>query len=113
MSDTKTTHGILSDMELVHRQLHCVRHLCKAVLEITEAKLMILPKMATDSGLGHHMIENDGAWTNWFMQQVGDMLNNMDAVDPEEDKKWDKTFQEAAARWDNLAAKRNEELKFK
>lgn len=100
--------GLLADMELVHRQLHCVQHLCKAVSELAAAKAQLLPRTALmGSGMGHHLIKMDGDWSNSFMQWVGDMLNNMDATDPEEDKHWAKTFEEAGERWKNLTAELN------
>lgn len=100
---------LLADMELVHRQLHCVKHLCKVVSELAEAKINLLPRTVIDQNgdLGHHLIKMDGSWSNWFMQEVGEMLNNMDAVDPEEDEKWDKTFKQAGARWKNLTDELN------
>jgi hypothetical protein len=101
------TSDLLADMELVHRQLHCVKHLCAVVTELAEAKIMMLPKSATMGEMGHHLIKMDGSWTNWFMQEVGEMLNNMDAVDPEKDKRWDSTFGQAHARWKNLTAELN------
>lgn len=106
-TDAIPSSDLLADMELVHRQLHCVKHLCEVVTELAEAKIMMLPKSATMGEMGHHLIKMDGSWTNWFMQEVGEMLNNMDAVDPEKDKRWDSTFEQATARWKNLTAELN------
>jgi len=98
---------LLADMELVHRQLHCVKHLCEVVTTLADAKIKMLPRFALDGDMGHHMMKMDGSWTNWFMQEVGEMLNNMDANDAEEDKRWYKTFEQASARWKNLTAELN------
>lgn len=99
--------GLLADMELVHRQLHCVKHLCAAVSELAEAKIKMLPKVTTDTELGHHLIKMDGGWTHSFMEWVGDMLNGMGAVDEVEDSRWRKTFEDAQKRWKNLTDELN------
>lgn len=101
------TKDLLSDLELVHRQLHCVKHLCDAVSGLADAQIRLLPKLAINPDFGHHMIKMQGSWSNAFMQWVGEMLNGMDAVDPDQDKRWDETFQQASKRWENLTEELN------
>lgn len=108
--EIKVGGGLLADMELVHRQLYCVKHLCEVVTELADMKIKMLPAMALDAGMGHHLIKMDGNWTNWFMQEIGEMLNNMGANDAEQDKKWDKTFEQASARWKHLTDELNGKL---
>lgn len=106
MSDTNNTR-LLEDMELVNRQLYCVKHLCSVVSDLAESNIRILTMMGANQAFGHHMIKRVGEWTNWFMQEVSEMLNNMDANDPEEDKRWKKTFEQAGERWKNLLDEMN------
>lgn len=92
---------LLADVELVQRQLHCVMYLSKQVSELADAMAKMLPRMALDGDMGHHLIKMQGDWSHRYMEWVGDMMNGMDAVSPE-DEKWDKTFADANARWKNL-----------
>jgi len=92
---------LLGDLELVHRQMQCVKHLCNAVSGLADGMILMLPKMATQGDMGHHLIKMQGDWAHRYMEWVGEMLNGMDANDPE-DKRWDKTFEDAQARWKNL-----------
>ncbi len=109
----KTENNIVTDMELVHRQLYCVIHLCKVVETLSNAKIKMLPAMILDPDMGHHLIKMSGNWANWFMEEVGNMLNEIGANDENEDKRWDKTFKQASERWKNLTEELNADVKAK
>lgn len=102
--------GILADMELVHRQLHCVLHLCETVSVLANTQIKMLPKTATDKEFGHHLIKMSGDWSNRFMQNVGDLLNGIGA-ESDDDSKWDATFQEASERWKDFIKELNDSTK--
>lgn len=98
---------ILTDLELVNRQLLCVAHLCDAVKGLAESIAKTLPSVAINPAFGHFYIKRTGGWTAFFMEEVGDMLNGMDAVESDGCEQWRKTFEEAAARWKDLEAELN------
>ena len=95
--------AIIADMELVHRQMHCVMHLCDAVKEVAKAKADMMPLLAAKQrGFSHHMIKRDGGWSYAAMDFMGDILNGLGAVDAEVDAKWEATFREGQKRWARL-----------
>lgn len=96
----------IKDMELVHRQLHCVKHMCDVVTAIADESIKMLPALLLREEFGHFMIKRIGSWTSFFMEQIGEMLNGMDAVS-DDDRRWDETFKQASDRWSNLADELN------
>lgn len=108
-NDTQTQDGgavaykdLLADMEIVHRQLHCVKHLCEVVAALADAHIRMLPATAINPEYGHHLIKMQGDQAYHFMEWVGDYLNAMDAVTKEDNERWSKTFGDAQARWKNF-----------
>ena len=55
-----------SDLELVTRQLECVKHLSGVVTHLADAWLAMLPVNAGQPH-GHHIIKQNGRWTHHFM----------------------------------------------
>ena len=80
----------------VVKQLEAVVHLATALANVSSdlLKLYADPACKVDS-----LVEQVGNRTAFQMELLGDMLNGMDAVDADEDAKFDSVFETAHKMW--------------
>lgn len=86
---------LTGDAKLAHDQCRTVVHLARALAEVHSARALIL-------AAGQGPVEIIGESSAAIMDWLGDVLNNMDAVD-DADEWLDPIFDAAHARWQGLA----------
>ncbi len=85
----------LKTREQVVAQCRVVAHLAKQIALVHEQKAFAYEQIEMDAGL----IDVVGECSASIMEDIGNILNNMDAVDESEDAWCDQVFKAAQAAW--------------
>lgn len=80
--------------EQVAQQYRAIIHMAEAIAKVHKDLLPLLGASPFEDLLDHQ-----GKWSAARMEVLGDMLNNMEANDPEADKWMDPVFAEAQRLW--------------
>ncbi len=86
----------MEDRDLMMAQCKAVAHLAQAVANVHTDKAAFL---ATAPSAADRLVGHLGPQTAAIMETLGDILNDMDAVDEEEDAWVTPIFAAARARW--------------
>lgn len=87
----------------VVKQCRAVVHLAKALAETHEGIAAII-----EAGHAGDLLDKVGRDTAFIMEALGDMLNEMDAVDDQRDEWLTPVFEEAQRRWPQESAETQE-----